>query len=57
MRKQNFNELCKVIIETNGNPSTKQVENCGYSFEAFLRLCNCNKEKLVGKAKEMYGKY
>lgn len=57
MKKQNFNELCKVIIETNGNPSTKQVENCGYSFEAFLRIGNCDRKKLVEKAKEMCGKY
>ena len=56
MKNQNFNELCKVIIETNGNPSTKQVENCGYSFETFLRLCNCNKEKLIEKAKEILSK-
>ena len=55
--QKNFNELCKVIIETNGNPSTKQVENCGYSFEAFLRIAQCNREKLVEKAKEMIGKY
>lgn len=47
MMKRNFNELCRIIVETNGNPSTKQVEKCGYSFEAFLRISQCNKEKLV----------
>ena len=52
MKKQNFHELCKVIVETNGNPSTKQVEKCGYSFEAFLRICNCNKAKLIEEAKK-----
>ena len=55
--KRNFNELCRVIIETNGNPSTKQVEKCGYNFEEFLRICNCNREKLLENAKKMYGKY
>jgi len=56
MKKQNFNELCKVIIETNGNPTTKQVESCGYSFEAFLRLSQCNSNKLVEQAKKMIDK-
>lgn len=55
--KPNFNELCKILIETNGNPSTKQVEKCGYTFEHFLRIAQCNKEDLVKKAKEMQGKY
>lgn len=54
---RNFNELCKVIIETDGNPTTKQVEKCGYTFEHFLRMANCDRKKLVEKAKEMYGKY
>ena len=57
MKNQNFNELCKVIIETDGKPSTKQVEECGYSFEAFLRIAQCDRKKLVENAKKMYGKY
>lgn len=57
MKKQNFKELCKVIIETDGNPSTKQVTKCGYTFEQFLRMANCDRKKLVAAAKEMYGKY
>lgn len=54
---RNFNELCKVIIETDGKPTTKQVEKCGYTFEHFLRMTSCDRKKLVEKAKEMYGKY
>lgn len=53
MKKKNFNELCKIIVETNGNPSTKQMENCGYSFEAFLRLSQCDRNKLVEKCKKV----
>ena len=57
MKERNFNKLCKVIIETQVNPTTTQVEDCGYTFDAFLRIANCNREKLVEKAKEMYGKH
>lgn len=56
MKKQNFDKLCKIIIETDGNPSTKQVENCGYPFEAFLRICNCDREKLVKEVKKIIEK-
>ena len=57
MKERNFNKLCKVIIETQGNPTTRQIEDCGYTLEAFLRIANCNRAKLVAKAKEMYGKH
>lgn len=57
LKKQNFNELCKVIIETDGNPTTEQIKKCGYTFEHFLKIANCDRKKLVEKAKEMYGKY
>lgn len=55
--KRNFNELCKIIIETDGKPSVKQLRKCGYSLESFLKIANCDRKKLVEKAKEMYGKY
>lgn len=53
MEKQNFNKLCKIVVETNGNPSTKQVENCGYSFETFLRLSQYDRKNLVKKCKRV----
>lgn len=50
-----FISLCRIIVETNGNPTWKQVRACGYSFEAFLRMAqpNINRRKLVASAKQM----
>lgn len=48
-----FTKLCRVIVATNGNPSTKQIESCGYSFETFLRMLNYDRKKLVKGAETM----
>ena len=49
-----FERLCKCIIDTDGNPSVKDVLDCGYSMEHFIRLSqpNVNTEKLVKNARE-----
>ncbi len=49
-----FEMLCKRIIDSNGNPSTKDVLDCGYSMENFIRLSqpNVKPEKLVKNARE-----
>lgn len=49
-----FKKFCKILVETNGNPSVAQVLNCGYTMEHFIKLCdnNVNTAKLVEKAKE-----
>lgn len=49
-----FIKLCEKIIDTNGNPSTKDVFSCGYTMEHFIRLSqpNVNTEKLVKNARE-----
>lgn len=49
-----FEQLCKHIIDSDGNPSVKNVLDCGYSMENFIRLCQpwVRKEVLVKRAKE-----
>ena len=49
----NFEQLCKVIIDTNGNPSTEDVLRCGYTMENFLRISqnNVKADRLVKNAK------
>ena len=49
----NFKKLCEVLVETNGNPTVKQVLDCGYTMEHFIRLCDIylDTAKLVEKAK------
>lgn len=50
----NFESLCKKIIDTNGNPSTQDVLDCGYTMENFLRIARANvkAERLVKNARE-----
>jgi hypothetical protein len=57
MMKADFKKLCRVIVATNGNPSTKQIESCGYSFETFLRLLHYDRKKLVKGAEIMLCKF
>lgn len=47
-----FEALCKVLVQTDGNPHWKQVKECGYSFEYFLRMSqpNISRKKLVRNA-------
>lgn len=49
-----FEALCKRIIDTNGNPSVRDVLDCGFTMEHFIRLSqpNVNAEKLVKNARE-----
>ena len=53
-----FKKLCEIIVSTNGNPTVKQILDCGYTMEHFIRLCqnNVNYEILVQKAKESLDK-
>lgn len=49
----NFKKFCEVLVETNGNPTVKQVLDCGYTMEHFIRLCDIyiDTAKLAEKAK------
>lgn len=49
-----FVRLCKIIVDTNGNPSVQDVLDCGYTMEHFVKMCNSSvkKETLVKNAKE-----
>ena len=49
-----FEKLCKVIVETDGNPTHEQVRACGYGFESFLRKAqhNVDRKVLVKRAKK-----
>ena len=51
---EDFEKLCKVIIDTNGNPSVQQVFDAGYSIEHFIRIAqpNVNRAKLVEHARQ-----
>lgn len=52
---KDFKKLCEVIIESNGNPSVKDVLACGYNMDDFIRMAqpNISAEKLLSTAKEM----
>lgn len=49
-----FLKLCKIIVETEGNPRALDVLNCGYTIEHFIKMCNpsVKKETLVKNARE-----
>ena len=49
-----FIKLCKIIIDTNGNPSVQDVLDCGYSMEHFIRMSqpSIKADKLVKNARE-----
>ena len=53
-----FKRLCEIIVATNGNPSVKEVLECGYTMEHFIRLCqnNIDRTALVEKAQESLSK-
>lgn len=51
-------KLYQIIIEKRGKISTKDVtEICELPFEYFLRLCNCDSEKLYQAAKANIDKF
>lgn len=49
-----FERLCKLIIDTNGDPYVDDVLDCGYTMEHFIRMCqpDVSNEKLVNNARE-----
>ena len=53
-----FRRLCEIIVSTNGNPTVKEVLECGYTMEHFIRLCQVNTDTatLVKKAQESLNK-
>lgn len=53
-----FRRLCEIIVATNGNPTVKEVLECGYTMEHFIRLCQVNIDTatLVKKAQESLNK-
>lgn len=57
MNKKDFLEL---IIETNANPTVKQLVSVGVSegnaVEMLMRMANANTEKIVANARELYRK-
>jgi hypothetical protein len=53
-----FRKLCEIIVQTNGNPTVKEVLECGYTLDDFIRLCqvNIDTETLVKKAQKSLNK-
>lgn len=49
----NFEELCKCIIDSNGNPNVQDVLDCGFTMEHFIRIAqpNVSRTKLVKNAR------
>lgn len=49
-----FIKLCERIIDTNGNPSVKDILECGYTMDHFIKIAqhNIKSEKLVKNAKQ-----
>lgn len=49
-----FERLCKLIIDTNGDPTVDDVLDCGYTMEHFIRIAqpDISNEKLVCNARE-----
>ena len=49
-----FERLCKLIIDTNGDPSVDGVLECGYTMEHFIRIAqpDVSNEKLINNARE-----
>lgn len=56
----NAKEFYKLIIDTNANPTVKQLVSVGVSegnaIEMLMRMANANTEKVVANAKELYRK-
>ena len=51
-------KLYQIIIDKHGNISTDDVtEKCGLPFEYFLRLANCDSEKLYQVAKDNINRF
>ncbi len=56
----NAKEFYKLIIDTNANPTVKQLISVGVSegnaVEMLMRMANANTDKVVANAKELYRK-
>ena len=56
----NAKEFYKLIIDTNANPTVKQLVSVGVSegnaIEMLMRMANANTEKVVANAKKLYRK-
>lgn len=54
----NFKRLCELIVSTNGNPTVKELLECGYTIEHFIKLCqnNIDTATLIRKAQESLNK-
>lgn len=49
-----FVKLCKRIVDTNGNPTVKDILDCGYSLDHFIKMSqpNIKAEKLLKNARQ-----
>lgn len=52
IKQKNWKEFYKRIIETNGNPSTKDAEECGIPFDYWLILATNSTPNGIVKAAE-----
>lgn len=53
-RKEDWNQFCKIIIETNGNPTTKDAEKCGIPFGKWFEIATrVSRERLIENAKNV----
>lgn len=55
--KENWRKYCERIIETNGNPSTKDAEECGIPFYMWFEMAaRISSKQLVETAKNILAK-
>lgn len=49
-----FIKLCKIIIDSGGNPTVKDVLECGYSMEHFIKMSQSDikADKLLKNARQ-----
>ena len=51
---EGFKRLCEMIVERNGNPSCRDVIDCGFGVEGFIILTQSriSTERLLEEAKK-----
>lgn len=58
-KRENWAEFCRRIIETNGNPSTKDAEECNISFSKWFELAarySNDSKRMVAAARNVLSK-
>ena len=58
MKEENLKNLCERIVAKNGRVSCRDILECGYTMEHFIRMAghNIDTKKLVSRASEILTK-